>query len=165
MQKKLQVSCSSILFFDLLHRNSKDIFFSAHFNYAAGAREAKRYYEQLRATASLWIAKRHYPESKEEFFSIYSGGELGIHFIESPRIQSSLFQVVFAIRDYHYRNGEYSSSLSELQLGAAVIDPFTGDELIYKTGPQGFVVYAGGPTETMTAGKSLFGQGMTVTWE
>jgi hypothetical protein len=134
---------ATIKFLMDLH-DSADTLYKAYFDYRKMARDAKAAYEDLRIQSRLPIAKRNLREPTGALEDLTFDDGLGMRIYDRPRYMSRLLAVAFEIRHFRHTYRRYPTTLAELKLGEREIDPFTGEPLIYKVGPKGFLLYARG---------------------
>ena len=135
---------AAILELEREHSQSKDWFWNATFDYRGLARAIKSDFDHFRKQQPLPMAKRVEAPEPKAFVRLYTGPSLLWDAYDRRRVQLQLLSVAFAIRHYKHDRGTYPGELEDLKMGDHITDLFTGEPLIYRTGPEGFLLYARG---------------------
>jgi hypothetical protein len=134
---------AQLLDIDRVHRDA-DLVLRADFNFRHVARETKLKYESLRKQMESPIAKRQIPDESDTYDDLFFvGGDL-LYAAQLTLIRTRLLVVGLAVREHRFQTGQFPVDLDELDLGDLILDPYTGDQLVYKTGSDEFLLYARG---------------------
>jgi hypothetical protein len=135
---------SSILDLREESKRSKDIWWNSLFNYRGVARTVAREYQRMRDQADVPITKRSAAPEALGHAYLYVDPGFSQDIFDRTKVQLQMHYVALRIRAFRHVNGTYPKQLNEIDLDGYAIDKFTGDELIYRTGDKGFLVYARG---------------------
>ena len=137
-----------------------DKFWDAYFDYRDLARDAKKEFDRVRRGQHVPFAKREKADKDRPFLGLYVPDDQLWWIYDKLRLRLQLYIVALAIRDFKHKHGDYPKALDELGMEEYVTDPFTGESLLYRTGPKGFLLYARGMDGDDDQGKQSLSLGM-----